>query len=36
VPILVSAAGNMIAALIMAVTSETSTSEEAGAKTAAG
>jgi hypothetical protein len=26
----------MIAALIMAVTSETSTSEEAGAKTAAG
>jgi MFS family permease len=36
VPILVSAAGNVIAALIMAVTSETSTREEAGAKAAAG
>ena len=36
VPILLSAAGNVIAAVIMAVTSEASTSEEAGAKAAAG
>jgi MFS transporter, OFA family, oxalate/formate antiporter len=36
VPILVSVAGNVIAALIMAVTSDSSASEKAGANAAAG